>query len=310
MADQIRGPRLPGEKKAQITTSSSKSTPSGTEQSSLLRASKRGIDNSTGEERWTRDLFIRNGQLYAYVLEAKREEGIAIAKEINDFLRSEGIEQGNILDIPCGTGRVSIPLSIQHRHNVVGVDLSPHLVEMASKKDPNGKTRFLVGDMQNLSELFKDKKPGSFDAAINVFTSIGYGTEEDDMIFFRSLRELVRDNGFFIIHTLMNKDYLNAHFDENPIGYIDAGKLMVYETRQWDRETSHVTSKREFYEKIDHDFNFLGESRSDMRIYSPEEVMQILSATGWRPICAFDNLSDKRKVTPETMRFVVVARAN
>jgi SAM-dependent methyltransferase len=51
------------------------------------------------------------------------------------------------LDLGCGTGSLSLLLA-QHGHHVVGVDLSPRMVEHAHHKLTTAgyQTRFLVGD--------------------------------------------------------------------------------------------------------------------------------------------------------------------
>ncbi|MDE1833974.1 MAG: methyltransferase domain-containing protein [Candidatus Micrarchaeota archaeon] len=257
---------------------------------------------------WAKHLFVDNAHLYANVLEARGKiaEGVAIAGEISEFLASHGIKRGNVLDIPCGTGRVSAPLSNQFGYTVTGVDLSPTLVEMALAKNRNERSRFMVGSMQNLGGLFAEER---FDAAINVFTSIGYGTERDDINFFKSLRNFVKDDGIFIIHTLMNREYLVAHFDERPTDYIDAGSLTMYESRTFDRATSRVKAEREFYGSAGEDgLELLGKSSSDMRIYAPSEVAGMLTITGWKVLHVVDDLASMQKVTPETIRFAVVAK--
>ena len=50
-----------------------------------------------------------------------------------DFLAHRGVSSGKVLDVPCGRGRIFIPLA-RLGYRVVGVDISPHFVEVSKKK--------------------------------------------------------------------------------------------------------------------------------------------------------------------------------
>ncbi|HKR50590.1 MAG TPA: class I SAM-dependent methyltransferase [Pseudonocardiaceae bacterium] len=54
------------------------------------------------------------------------------------------IPPGLALDAACGTGRYTLTL-IKHRHDVIGVDQSPEMRELAAAKAP--KARFRVRDL-------------------------------------------------------------------------------------------------------------------------------------------------------------------
>src|SRR5262249_22563415 len=95
-----------------------------------------------------------------------------------------GLSAGSrLLDAPCGYGRLSVPLA-ERGARVVGVDYSEALLRQAESARgplPPDRLRFLRHDLrQPLSE-------SGFDAAINVFSSLGYGSEEDDLAILRTL---------------------------------------------------------------------------------------------------------------------------
>ncbi len=73
-----------------------------------------------------------------------------------------------VLDLGCGTGRAAIALA-QAGHQVVGVDLSPSMLEIARRKAKDAAIDLLCGNIVELSMLC-DK---SFDAAICLFSTLG-----------------------------------------------------------------------------------------------------------------------------------------
>ena len=132
---------------------------------------------------------------------------------------------------------------------VTGIDLSPHLVGVANKKAEDfklttGRARFLVGDMRDLGSRFA---PSSFDAVLNVFTSIGYGSEEDDLRFFRDARAVTKRGGLLLISGLRNRDYIARNPSQNV--YEESERLLVLDTYSFDSARSRERGVWRFYLK-------------------------------------------------------------
>ncbi len=100
-----------------------------------------------------------------------------------------------VLDAPCGYGRLSVPLA-ERGASVLGVDQSETLLAQAQRDNPHpDRLRYLQHDLrQPLPE-------GNFDAAFNVFSSIGYGTEDEDFAILTNIRNAVRPGGFVFLDT-------------------------------------------------------------------------------------------------------------
>ena len=102
-----------------------------------------------------------------------------------------------LLDAPCGWGRLSRPLALRGA-TVVGVDQSEMLLAEAESQRgevPPDRLRYLRHDLRTpLAQT-------GFDVACNIFTSFGYGTEEEDLALFRTLREAVRPGGRVVVET-------------------------------------------------------------------------------------------------------------
>ena len=59
---------------------------------------------------WAKNVFVRNARLYELVLEGMWEKGEEDAVAISAYLGAMGLKNGKLLDVPCGIGRVAIPL--------------------------------------------------------------------------------------------------------------------------------------------------------------------------------------------------------
>ena len=111
-----------------------------------------------------------------------------------------------VLDIGCGMGRHSMALS-DTGFEVTGVDLSDTLLDVARQHDHSGKVQWRHGDMRKLP--FAD---ASFDATVNLFTSFGYFTlEEDNIQVVQQIRRVLKEGGTFLI------DFLNPAYVEQTL---------------------------------------------------------------------------------------------
>lgn len=100
----------------------------------------------------------------------------------------------NILDLGCGTGLHTKEL-INRGYEVVGLDLSKEMIEIAKKRNPEAK--FYVGDMSNFDLVKNEEK---FDSIICMFSSLGYLTENSQIeSFFKSCKVHLKENGLFIL---------------------------------------------------------------------------------------------------------------
>lgn len=121
-----------------------------------------------------------------------------------------------IIDLACGKGRHSVFLN-QLGYDVLGVDLSEESInhnksfETSMMLNPKNSTlEFKVHDMRN--ELYPLVSSEKVDAVFNLFTSFGYfDTEEDDRKVFKSVKNVLKDGGIFIL------DFLNERFVKNTL---------------------------------------------------------------------------------------------
>lgn len=132
----------------------------------------------------------------------KHRDWEAAAREVRVMAQWLDLPKGSsVLDIGCGMGRHALALS-EAGYEVTGVDLSNVLLKEALSHDGEGRVCWKQGDMRALP--FAE---GSFEATVNLFTSFGYFTlEEDNQLVLREIRRVLKEGGTFLI------DFLNAEY--------------------------------------------------------------------------------------------------
>lgn len=117
-----------------------------------------------------------------------------------EFIKNTVKKDGLILDLACGTGRHTNPLTIEG-YNMVGLDVSSTLLRIA--KNRSIQAQLVKADMQHLPF-----KPKAFLAALSMDTSFGYlPSEEDDLQSLTELRETLSQGGLLVLD-VFNREHL------------------------------------------------------------------------------------------------------
>src|SRR5271166_5166629 len=120
------------------------------------------------------------------------------AGEVDGLWQLLGLHQGSrLLDAPCGFGRLSRPLA-ERGAIVLGLDQSETLLDYAEKQRANLNTERLRYRQHDLRQPLPE---GDFDAAINVFSSLGYGSAEEDLAILRNLGCALQFGGLLLVET-------------------------------------------------------------------------------------------------------------
>ena len=134
---------------------------------------------------------------------------------------------GDVLDVPCGYGRHAIPLA-RAGYRVTGVDRSPTLLAEARRRAGDDDPPELVeADYRELP--FPD---AHFDAALNLFTSLGFYGDEEDVKALSEIGRVLRPGARLVIET-MHRDRLVGGFHEQDWRMVGAGRLLL-EQRTFD----------------------------------------------------------------------------
>jgi ubiquinone/menaquinone biosynthesis C-methylase UbiE len=243
-------------------------------------------------EAW--DAFFSDFYLRAYA--ADERAGEAEAQALAAARLSGCPEGGDLLDVPCGFGRHTVPLA-RAGYRAVGVDRSETLLAEARRRTGHERWPKLTrADYRDLP--FAD---ASFDAALNLFTSLGYLGDEDDTRVLAEIRRVLRPGGRLVIET-MHRDLLVTSFREQDWQLLGEGRLLL-ERRTFDPAAGIAQSTQTLI-----DGTGARESRTfSVRTYSATELLAMLARAGFADARCLGGF-DGSPFTPLT-RLVIVARS-
>lgn len=262
---------------------------------------------SVSGRHWTEDLFVGHDEIFLRIHELGWPAGDEQARDLKAVLERFGVPAGGrILDVPCGIGRHATRLA-KMGYRVLGLDLSPAYVvrarELAEAEGVSDRAAYRVGDMRNLGASVPEaERP--FDAALNLWTSLGYYGEETDLAVLRGYRDLVQSGGLMILY-VVNRDWVVRHFD--PQGLEEFGDLVHIEDRHLDLDASWMRNTWRFFRKKGEDLEGIARIALEHRIYSLHELRSLLERAGWQVAGTFGGYK-MEPVTFDTSTLLVVGR--
>jgi len=149
---------------------------------------------------WFKDWFDSSEYLDVYSHRDKTDVANLLVLITQNFDFKSG---SKVLDAACGNGRFSNYFA-KTGFNVTSFDLSMQLLKIAQRKstEDNLNVKYFRSDIRNVP------LKGSFDLVLNMFTSFGYFTSDNENFsFIRTAYELLNEKGYFIFDYL-NKDYV------------------------------------------------------------------------------------------------------
>jgi ubiquinone/menaquinone biosynthesis C-methylase UbiE len=241
----------------------------------------------------TWDALFSDFYLRAYAADERQDE--AEAQALAAARLAGCASGGDLLDVPCGFGRHAVPLA-RAGYRVTGVDRSESLLAEARRRTGGERWPKLVrADYRRLP--FAD---ASFDAAVNLFSSLGYLGDEDDMQVLGEIRRVLRPDGRLVIET-MHRDLLVRVFREQDWRLLGEGRLLL-EQRTFDHAAGIAQTTQTLI-----DGNGERDSRSySVRVYTATELLAMLERAGFAESRCYGDL-DGGPLTPDG-RLVIVAR--
>jgi 2-polyprenyl-3-methyl-5-hydroxy-6-metoxy-1,4-benzoquinol methylase len=257
---------------------------------------------------WTKKLFIEHSNLFLKFLDERWSRTEDVVNGMLKVLSGFGITSGNLLDLCCGNGRISIYMA-KKGFKSVGVDISRAFLEDARKKAEEHKVSsnvtFVEGDVRNLKEAVGDISV-PFDVVVNAWTSIGYSSLDDDISIFRQARELSREGTILFVAETMHSDFIALKF--TPTSYQELGNIVLLENRKYDPTTSQLTAAWAFYSKRGENLEFIDRIELENHIYGQSELSSVLRRAGWEPVAFYGSFSTLQSMNPLTS-LNLVARA-
>jgi SAM-dependent methyltransferase len=199
-----------------------------------------------------------------------------------------------ILDAPTGFGRHSTPLA-QDGFRVTGIDRSQVQLDEGRRRAGEGPSpTFVQADFRELP--FEDE---SFDAVLNLFSSIGYRGEDGDRQMLAEFLRVLRRGAALIVET-MHRDRLMHVFQPYTWEPLPDEGLLA-EARRFDFakgeiETEHILVKG-------------GKRRGftyTLRVYTATELVRMLVGVGFGEVECFGDLEGGEPAREK--RLVVRAR--
>jgi ubiquinone/menaquinone biosynthesis C-methylase UbiE len=225
-----------------------------------------------------------------------RERGGEAEEQALAAVQLAGCEAGaNVLDAPCGYGRHSIPLA-RADYRIVGADRSEGLLAEARRRaGEGGWQKWVRADHRDLP--FED---GSFDAVLNLFSSLGYRGEAGDRQTLAQFLRVLRPGGSLVVET-MHRDRLMTIFQPRGWDPLPDGGIVVE-----DRSFDHVAGENETTHML-----VDAEGRREsftyrMRLYTATELARLLEEVGFAQVECFGGF-DREPLSHET-RLAVLAR--
>ena len=226
---------------------------------------------------------------------------------IRSILSSYGINDGLVLDLGCGSGKLTEMLAGKG-YDMIGVDNSEDMLMMAMEKkyESGHDILYLLQDMRDF-ELY-----GTVRAIVSACDCINYITEPDDLLHvFKLVKNYLDDDGVFIFD--INTEYKYSEilsdntFAENREecsfiweNYYDSSeKINEYDLTIFVKAESDDFAEGELYERF--------EETHYQRAYLIDEIKDLLKKAGLEVVDIYDAYS-KNAPNEHSERVSVIAK--
>jgi SAM-dependent methyltransferase len=215
------------------------------------------------------------------------------------MLKPEGGER--VLDLACGTGRHSRELT-RRGFEVVGVDISPELLEMAEREAAEAGLgiSFLEADLREL-ELADE-----FDLVLSLNDgAVGYfETDEENLRTFEVVARALRSGGG---HLVQLPNVLHAEKNLPAKSWIVGERTLELSDHHWNAEDRYIEGSTvpirfgEVFERYE-------EIPFRQRLYTVEELGEIYDSVGMRLANTFSGSGKPRKPKPNQFEIFAEGR--
>ena len=186
-----------------------------------------------------------------------------------------------VLDVPCGNGRLGLPIALLGCE-VTGVDLSDEFLQEAEKKAKlyEVEMNFVRKDMKDIDER------DLFDAAFCMGNSFGYFDRASSSTFLSAVSTALKPGARFVLHTCMSAESFLVSGSERE--WVKVGTMHMLIENVYDCRTSSVTSQ----------YTFLQDGKEEQRtathwIYTTGELCRMLDEAGFDVLHMFDSTDEE-----------------
>lgn len=204
------------------------------------------------------------------------------ADYIEKHLKDQGIEEGLVLDLGCGTGAMT-GLLAQKGYDMIGVDNSEEmLAEAMKKKTESGMDiLYLLQDMQEF-ELY-----GTVRAVVSVCDSLNYITEKEELLeVFRLVNNYLDPKGIFLFDMNTVHKYRDILGDTTIAENRDEGSF-IWENSYDPEEKINVYELAVFLPREDGLYEKCEELHCQ-KAYEQSEIEELIQKAGMELIAVYD----------------------
>lgn len=217
---------------------------------------------------------------------------------IRDILHQYGIEDGLLLDLGCGTGKMCRIMS-QYGYDLIGIDNSIEMLDIAREQNDAG-ILYLNQDMREF-ELY-----GTVRAVYCACDSVNYILSEEELIsVFRLVNNYLDPRGLFVFD--FNPEYKYRELlAENTFAENREDGSFIWEN-YYDEEEEINEYDLTLFIKDDHGkFERFGETHFQ-KSYTLEAMRGLIEAAGMEYVAAYDAYSFD-PVREDSERITIIAR--
>lgn len=204
------------------------------------------------------------------------------ADYVISLLQEDGIEEGLLLDLGCGTGSMTEKLA-SAGYDMIGVDFSCEMLEIAQEKSlkHGHDILYLLQDMREF-ELY-----GTVRAIVSVCDSMNYIIDEKDLIeVFRLVNNYLDPEGLFIfdMNTLYKYQVLLA---DHTIAEDRETMSFIWDNYYYEDEKINEYNLHLFLQDEDGRYQKFTENHYQ-KAYTIEQVSQALEKAGMEFVAVYD----------------------
>ena len=222
---------------------------------------------------------------------------------LQEILQKEGINDGLVLDLGCGTGSMTEELA-GRGYDMIGVDNSEDMLEIAMEKrqESGHDILYLLQDMQEF-ELY-----GTVRAVVSVCDSVNYVTEKEELEqIFRLVNNYLDPGGIFVFDFNTEYKYREVLGDRT-IAENREDSSFIWDNYYYEEEHMNEYELTLFIQEADQkELYHKYQETHFQRAYTLEEIRELLEKSGLRFVAAYEDYT-KKAPGKGSERICVVAR--
>lgn len=222
------------------------------------------------------------------------------AEYICSLLNENGVNDGLVLDLGCGTGSLTEILA-EKGYDMIGIDNSDDMLNIAiEKREKSGNDILYLNQDMREFELY-----GTVRAVVSICDSINYITEEEELLeVFKLVNNYLDIGGVFIFD--LNTIYKYENIGDETIAENREEGSFIWENTYYPEECINEYDLTLFIKNENKTYSKFVENHIQ-RAYELKTVRDLIEKSGLEFVAAYDAFT-KEPVNDESERIYIVAK--